>query len=213
MIFLGPWLLLFLLLPLLFVMLFFNLAAVSFARLGLSPEAAIAFFLACLIGSVINIPISRRRIWVQRRAALPLYVFYYPPTVQEQTICINLGGAILPAALSVYLLATQAPLVPALVATAVTALLAKLLARPMPGVGIAMPAFIPPFVAAACGLLLAPQSPAAVAYVSGALGTLIGADLLNYGAIQRLGAQAVSIGGAGVFDGIFLVGVVAAFLA
>jgi uncharacterized membrane protein len=44
------------------------------------------------------------------------------------------------------------------------------------------------------------------------MGTLIGADLLNYRAIKRLGAQAVSIGGAGVFDGIFLVGVVAAFL-
>ena len=54
---------------------------------------------------------------------------------------------------------------------------------------------------------------AAVAYVSGSLGTLIGADLLNLGRIQGLGAPVMSIGGAGTFDGIFLTGVVAVLLA
>ncbi|MBC7335638.1 MAG: DUF1614 domain-containing protein, partial [Clostridia bacterium] len=67
-------------------------------------------------------------------------------------------------------------------------------------------------LAAACALLLARENPAPVAYISGTMGTLIGADLLNYRIIRRLGAQAVSIGGAGIFDGIFLVGIVAAFL-
>jgi uncharacterized membrane protein len=36
---------------------------------------------------------------------------------------------------------------------------------------------------------------------------------LNLNKIKNIGAQVVSIGGAGVYDGIFLVGVIAAFLA
>ncbi|KFI35253.1 hypothetical protein HY02_02775, partial [Peptococcaceae bacterium SCADC1_2_3] len=88
----------------------------------------------------------------------------------------------------------------------------KLVARSVQGVGIVMPAFIPPIAAAAVALILAPAQAAPVAYIAGTLGTLIGADLLNWRKIQSLGAQAVSIGGAGIFDGIFLVGIVAAFL-
>ena len=62
-------------------------------------------------------------------------------------------------------------------------------------------------------LLVARVNVAAVAYVSGTLGTLIGADLLNLSRIQGLGAPVVSIGGAGTFDGIFLTGIVAVLLA
>ena len=47
------------------------------------------------------------------------------------------------------------------------------------------------------------QSP--LAYVAGSLGTLIGADLLNLGNVRGLGAPIASIGGAGAFDGIFLI--------
>ena len=90
---------------------------------------------------------------------------------------------------------------------------AKLMAKPKPGVGIVMPAFIPPLVAAAAALILAPQGcTAPVAYVAGTMGTLIGADLLNWKYFKSLGGQMVSIGGAGIFDGIFLVGIIAAFL-
>jgi uncharacterized membrane protein len=53
----------------------------------------------------------------------------------------------------------------------------------------------------------------ALAYVIGSLGTLIGADLLNLGNIQHLGAPIASIGGAGTFDGIFLTGILAVLLA
>jgi uncharacterized membrane protein len=45
------------------------------------------------------------------------------------------------------------------------------------------------------------------------MGTLIGADLLNLPRIARLGAPAVSIGGAGTFDGVFLTGILAGLLA
>jgi len=52
-----------------------------------------------------------------------------------------------------------------------------------------------------------------LAFTSGTLGTLIGADLLNLSRIGEISAPMVSIGGAGTFDGIFLSGVLAAFLA
>ena len=43
------------------------------------------------------------------------------------------------------------------------------------------------------------------------MGVLIGADLLNLHRIRRFQGM-ISIGGAGLFDGIFLVGIVAVFL-
>jgi uncharacterized membrane protein len=52
-----------------------------------------------------------------------------------------------------------------------------------------------------------------LAYVGGSMGTLIGADLLNFGRIRGLGAPVVSVGGAGTFDGIFLTGILAVLLA
>jgi len=53
---------------------------------------------------------------------------------------------------------------------------------------------------------------APVAFISGVLGTLIGGDVLNLSKARRLGAGIVSIGGAGVFDGIFLVGIFSVML-
>lgn len=52
-----------------------------------------------------------------------------------------------------------------------------------------------------------------IAYISGTLGSLIGADLLNLKKIPDIGAQVASIGGAGTFDGIFLTGIISVLLA
>jgi len=75
-----------------------------------------------------------------------------------------------------------------------------------------MPAFVPPVLTSALALLLAPGYAAPVAFVAGTLGVLLGADVLNLGKAQKYGGF-LSIGGAGVFDGIFLVGIVSALLA
>ncbi len=107
----------------------------------------------------------------------------------------------------------KAPLWPTLIATAVVTGVAKLLARPRPGIGIGLPLFIPPLISVGLALLLAPNDSAPVAYICGTMGTLIGADLLNFRSFRKLGAQILSIGGAGVFDGIFLVGIAAVLLA
>ncbi len=78
---------------------------------------------------------------------------------------------------------------------------------------ISVPVFVPPLVAAATAILTARRAAPAVAYIGGSVGTLIGADLLNLGVVQGLGAPVASIGGAGTFDGIFLTGIVAVLLA
>lgn len=191
-----------------------NVATLSFAKLGLTPEGALALLALSLVGGIINIPISRRRILVEpaRRRWFFGFIYYYPPQVREQVLAVNVGGAIIPVAFSVFLLSGLAPLVPAAAATLIVATISRLVARPVQGVGITMPGFVAPLASAASALLLAPEAAPAVAYISGTVGTLIGADLLNLPAIRRMRAQMVSIGGAGVFDGIFLSGILAVLL-
>jgi uncharacterized membrane protein len=98
-------------------------------------------------------------------------------------------------------------------ASLVNIVVCYLLARPVPGLGIAMPGFVPPLVAAAMALVLAPAQAAPVAFIVGVLGPLIGADLLHIKDVTKIAKTGIaSIGGAGTF-GIVLSGIVAAYLA
>jgi len=81
----------------------------------------------------------------------------------------------------------------------------------VPGRGIVLPMFVPPLLSALLAVLLARDFAAPCAYITGTLGTLVGADLLTLHRLKGFPGM-VSIGGAGVFDGIFLVGIVAVFL-
>ena len=98
-------------------------------------------------------------------------------------------------------------------ATAIVAFVVHRMATPVPGVGISVPTFAPPLLAAGVALVLSRRFAAPIAYIGGSLGVLIGADLLNLGLLRSLGAPVASIGGAGTFDGIFLTGVIAVLLA
>jgi uncharacterized membrane protein len=194
------------------------LPAVAFSKLGLSPFGGILFYFFCLMGSLINIPISYKELESYEKADEPTDLFsrffgIRVPAVQKRIIALNLGGAILPGLLCVYLL-TKVSLSSALSATAITTVFSYFLSKPVKGIGIVIPAFIPPIVAAITALLFAERESApAVAYICGVLGTLIGADLLRLHQIKRFGLSFLSIGGAGVFDGIFIVGIIAVLLA
>lgn len=189
-----------------------NIVTVSFGELGLSQSSALALMFATLVGSMLNIPLSRRQVeYQQAQNVLSRFFFYLPPRVATQTVAINVGGALIPTIFAMYLL-PRTPLVPALMATLVMILISRLLSYPVPGMGIAMPAFIPPLASAGLALLLSREHPAPVAYISGTLGTLVGADLLNWNAVKRLGPHVISIGGAGVFDGVFLAGILAVLI-
>jgi uncharacterized membrane protein len=131
---------------------------------------------------------------------------------KETILAVNLGGAVIPCLVSVYLLFKTGLWWKGLVTIALMTLVAHRLARPVKGVGIAMPAFIPPILAAVLGVIFSYGHAPTLAYVSGTLGTLIGADILNIGKIKNLGAPVASIGGAGTFDGIFLNGIMAVLL-
>jgi uncharacterized membrane protein len=190
----------------------------AYRRLGLSPGAAMFVLLGSLIGSYINIPIAQlpeRDV----QSGLEVSFFgmqYVVPTVARwpgTVIALNVGGAVIPGLLSLYLLFKNRMWFNGLVATAVITAIVHMLAYPVPGVGIAVPVFVPPIATALVAVLLASENAAALAYVSGSLGTLIGADLLNLDAVRGLGAPVASIGGAGTFDGIFLTGIMAVLLA
>ena len=196
-------------LPVLFLVVFFNLVAFSLDKLGMSPQVAIFLLLATLFGSLINIPLTRKKItYVEGR---PLFGFFPVRRAQATGLAINVGGAIVPDGVSAYLLTQVPSLWQVLLATALIAVVSKLMARTVPDVGIVLPMFIPPVLAAVFALILAYRFAAPCAYVAGTIGTLVGADILNLHKLQKLGGVA-SIGGAGVFDGIFLVGIVSVLL-
>ncbi|HTL91635.1 MAG TPA: DUF1614 domain-containing protein, partial [Steroidobacteraceae bacterium] len=77
----------------------------------------------------------------------------------------------------------------------------------------ALPIFVPAVATAIIAVALTRRRAAPLAYICGSFGTLIGADLLNLGAIQAMGAPVASIGGAGTFDGIFVTGLLAVLYA
>jgi uncharacterized membrane protein len=189
-----------------------------YTAVGLSSKAALALLLVSLLGSYFNIPIAQmpERELISGQIVSIFGIPYTLPTVVDwpgTIVAINIGGAVIPGLLSLYLLAKNRIWISGAIATVCVGVACYLLARPVPGLGIAIPIVAPPLITAIVALLTTRTKIAAVAYVSGSLGTLIGADLLNLGRIQGLGAPVAAIGGAGTFDGIFLTGIVAVLLA
>jgi uncharacterized membrane protein len=131
----------------------------------------------------------------------------------EMILAVNVGGAIIPTLLSLYLLVQSGQPFRMFLAVVIVSAITYKIAQPVRGVGIATPMFVPPLVAAAAALLLTPHWAPPTAYVAGSLGTLIGADVLNLNRLKEMHAPVASIGGAGTFDGIFLSGMLAVLLA
>ncbi len=210
--------LLFSLLMLLFLLLSLELVGHAFRKLGFSPAYSAVLLLLSLLGSFVNIPISEvtSREPIVSKRVIDFYWFkYIIPAIELERrtlIAVNLGGAVIPTGISLFL-ATKVNLSEVLLGVFIMSLLIHLIARPVKGLGIAVPAVVPPILAAALGMLISPSNAPLVAYISGTLGCLIGADLLNLKKIPDLGARMASIGGAGTFDGIFLTGIIAVLIA
>lgn len=129
--------------------------------------------------------------------------------------------------ISIHLLITgRASAIKATIGVFVVAIATYVAAEPVPYEGIVLPFWLSPILAAICGLVLAWGYAGAppLAYISGTIGTLLGADifsLLTPGVLPELSPLGsftthpvyLSIGGAGVFDGIFLTGIMAVLLA
>jgi uncharacterized membrane protein len=190
----------------------------AYARLGVSSGAALLLLFGSLVGSYFNIPVAQlpgEQVLSGREIDFFGMHYVVPMVVQwpGTLIAVNVGGAIIPTVTSAYLMLKHQLWVTGSLAIAIVAVACHWLAQPVPGLGIALPVFVPALVTSITALLLSRVHAAQLAYIAGSLGTLIGADLLNLGKISGLGAPVASIGGAGTFDGIFLTGILAVLLA
>jgi uncharacterized membrane protein len=146
--------------------------------------------------------------------------------IDSVDIAVNIGGCLIPLIVSLDLMIRgRTEILGAVGGVIIVAFFTYLLAEPVPGVGITLPFYIPFLVSGACGLILAQNryhSPS-IAYISGTVGTFTGADILHLvqgDIVEELTMgyryelpSSLSIGGAGVFDGIFLSGIMAVLLA
>lgn len=192
--------------------------AYAYQKIGIRPRYVFGLLVLTLVGSHVNIPLYSvpvERVVPPRTEWIFGRLYEVPETVRpgRTVVAVNVGGALIPALLSLYLFFRAGMPGPMLLGTAVVAVVVNRLAQIVPGAGIVVPMLVPPLVAAGIALLLAFRRAPPVAYVSGSMGTLIGADLVNLGRIAEMGAPIASIGGAGTFDGVFLTGIIAGLLA
>jgi len=175
------------LLSLVIVLLLVSVTEVAFQRIGFTRLEVVLILIGTFLGSSVNIPFHKVKS-VNRILKLEEVRFFWityriPHFSMEEVstiVAVNLGGALIPTAVSLYLIHSHpGQLIQVLLGIAITAVVVHLVAKKVPGLGITTPAFIPPITAALLVYLLSPTAPNVVAYVSGTLGTLIGADLSN----------------------------------
>ena len=212
--------LLFLLLLFIFLIIAIEVGVLSYAyqRMGIDRRYVFSLLILSLLGSYINIPLFQLP---PEQIVSNSYVDFFGirhmiPLVKEwpaTIIAVNIGGAVIPAVLSLYLALKNKLYGQSLVSIAIVTILVYFMAHPVRGVGIVVPTFIPPIAATAVALIFSSKYAPALAYICGTMGTLLGADILHFGDIHGLGAPVASIGGAGTFDGIFVTGILAVLLA
>ena len=212
---------------LLIPLLVLGMIGAAFTRLGFSWVTAIAVVLLMLFGSYVNIPLYRiRRDMIRvspETSLLPGAGSHWTAApVWDTRVSLNLGGAILPVFISLYLLyravliTGSSLLVTVGVGVAIVALVTFVATRPVPGVGLQVPLIIPPLTALLTGMLLSGGAglPATVAaFVSGTTGTLLGGNLARLYRIRDLDVTDVSIGGAGTFGAVFICCILPALIA
>lgn len=134
-------------------------------------------------------------------------------------LAVNVAGLLVPLIVSArVVLDRRVPRVRTAIAVALVAVVAFDRSALVPGEGVRVHLLWPVLAAVALALLFTigdlSRAPL-VAYVAGSLGTLIGADLVrlpDLDALRPPPGSAMSIGGAGVLDAIFLAGALAVLL-
>ncbi len=201
-----------------FALLELRVIEVAYHKLGISHRAMMTLLLLTVLGSYVNLPIATiaagNLVPAQEMSVNGIpYIVPHAIETGKTVIAINVGGALIPMLLSIYLLLRIGGLLAALMTTFIVSIVVHHFARPVAGVGIAIPGLLPGVLAALLAVVLDRRRSAAIAYVGGAMGCLLGADLYNLGSISQLHAPMVSIGGAGTFDGVFTSGIIAVLLA
>jgi uncharacterized membrane protein len=190
----------------------------AYMRIGISARSAMLVLLCSLIGSYFNIPVAEfpeQRVLSGQEVDF-FGMHYVVPVVVDwpgTVVAVNVGGALIPGLISLYLLVRHRLWVRGLLAIVGVSAVCHFLAKPVAGIGIALPIFAPAIASALVAVVLSFRRAVPLAYIGGSLGALVGADLMNLGRVQGLSAPVVSIGGAGTFDGVFLTGILAVLLA
>ncbi len=137
----------------LFILLQLGLLRYAYMRIGLGRTAAMLVLLGSLLGSYVNIEVAQlpeERLVLSGEEVDFFGMRYVVPIVVDwpgTVIAVNVGGAVIPGVLSLYLLVRNRIWVAGTIATAVVAVVVHQLARPIHGVGIAVPIIAPPLVA------------------------------------------------------------------
>ena len=136
---------------------------------------------------------------------------------------INTGGAIIPIIISIYLyLKKNLSITNVAVATTIVTIVTFFVTKPVPSKGIvsAFPYWLMPCIAACLASMIVMRKNfskgASLTYISSTFGVLVGADFLHLPELLsytpgKIGTMA-TIGGAVLFDLIFLTGILAVFL-
>ena len=205
----------------------YDVGKTAMERLGLSPISASLAIGGIFIGSLFNYPVYEiHKDELQPEVQFgPLGAFVQRSyqRVQARTIvAVNVGGCVIPVALAMLQMMRLAKdgggaVMVALLVSAISIVVCWRTARPVEGLGILMPGFIPPIVSVLATWLFLfnadPEQRAATAFIAGVAGPVIGADLLNLKKVTTTPVAVMSIGGAGTFDGIVLSGILSALLA
>ncbi len=209
---------LFISLILLLAFIHIGILSIAFEKLGLSQGSIFILLFLSLIGSSFNLPLFTVR------SELPPMDMMMPmpfqlggkraPAPGRTIIAINIGGGMIPTLFSCYLIFNQGLSYSSVLITIILITgISYYFSRPIQRLGIGMPILIAPVSAALIAITINPSHSAPLAYISGTLGVLIGADLLRLKDIRKMGVPFAAIGGAGTFDGIFITGIVAVLLA
>ncbi len=165
-----------------------------------------------LLASLVNIPLASIKTW---KTVLnnPVRNTFDLSTERRLPISINLGGAVAPIALSVYLIYQHQLALPGIaVSIFAVGVVAYFSSRVNTDYGILISAHAA-LLAGATALFLGGENRAAWAYSVAVIGTLIGGDLLKLKQLGNVKFRNGAIGGAGVLDALFTFGILAAAFA
>src|SRR2546430_15537025 len=125
----------------------------AYRKVGVRPRYAFAVMLVSLLGSHVNIPlysVPTRRLVSPHEVSMFGRTYIVPETLEEGAtlVALNVGGALIPILVSIYLLLRTRMYGRMLIGVALVAAVVHSLAQIVPGLGIAGPMIAPPLVAA-----------------------------------------------------------------
>ncbi|MCJ2164102.1 MULTISPECIES: DUF1614 domain-containing protein [unclassified Pseudodesulfovibrio] len=220
----------------LFIFLPISIVAEAFSKLGLTPVQGVLMFAAILVGRLVNIPVftSERLVVVSKprtvsygmdEAGRPVQIEQESANeLKKQVFAVNVGGFILPFLLSLTFILRQHMIFQAdgvypwiVFVMVMVAGGCYVLAKPDPYTGVRIPLALPALITFVCVYFFVPEQFRPVAaYVAGTMGAVLGGNIIPLLVPRfrnRVGTQQVSIGGPGVFGGVFVAGILSVLLA